>query len=54
MSGRPRTTSFAEQNKQSNQQPAVLGMKVTSKLTFLQQIPIIISYDNRLALSKFM
>lgn len=30
MSGRPRTTSFAEQNKQ-NQQPAVLGMKVTSK-----------------------
>lgn len=30
MSGRPRTTSFAEQNKQANQHP-ILGMKVTSK-----------------------
>lgn len=33
MSGRPRTTSFAEQNKQANQHP-ILGMKVTSKYLY--------------------
>lgn len=49
MSGRPRTTSFAEQNKQNQQQqPSVLqGMKVTSKL-HLKFVLIQLKSDNRI------